>query len=62
MFGKVILLSLLMATAPKTVSTDAVVNGNTEFAIDVYQELSTTPGNLFFSPYSISSALSMTCA
>jgi serpin B len=62
MFGKVILLSLLMATAPKTVSTDAVVNGNTEFAIDIYQELSTTPGNLFFSPYSISSALSMTCA
>jgi len=62
MFSKVILLSLLMALAPKTVSTDAVVNGNTEFAIDIYQELSKTPGNLFFSPYSISSALSMTCA
>ncbi len=62
MFGKIILLSLLMALAPKTVSTDAVVDGNTEFAIDIYQELSKTPGNLFFSPYSISSALSMTCA
>lgn len=62
MFGKVILLSLLMASAPKAVPTDAVVNGNTEFAIDIYQELSKTPGNLFFSPYSISSALSMTCA
>ncbi|MCP4145633.1 MAG: serpin family protein [bacterium] len=62
MFGKVILMSLLMALAPKTVSTDAVVDGNKDFAIDIYQELSTTPGNLFFSPYSISSALSMTCA
>jgi serine protease inhibitor len=38
------------------------VAANTAFAIDLYQELKTQPGNLFFSPYSISSALAMTYA
>jgi len=32
------------------------------FAIDVYRQLATESGNLFFSPYSISSALAMTYA
>jgi len=38
------------------------VQGNTEFALDLYQELRTREGNLFFSPYSISTALAMTYA
>ena len=37
----------------------SVVEGNTAFAIELYQQLKSQPGNLFFSPYSISSALAM---
>jgi serpin B len=39
-----------------------VVRNNTEFALDLYRTQRTTPGNLFFSPYSISAALAMTSA
>src|SRR6267378_1176208 len=39
-----------------------VVEGNTAFALDLYGRLKATPGNLFFSPYSISTALAMTYA
>lgn len=35
---------------------------NTAFAFELYAQLKATPGNLFFSPYSISSALAMTWA
>jgi serine protease inhibitor len=40
----------------------AVVQGNTEFALDLYGQLAGTEGNLFFSPYSILTALAMTYA
>ena len=40
--------------------TQALVQGNTAFGVDLYRELSGTEGNLFFSPYSISVALGMT--
>lgn len=36
------------------------VRGNTVFALNLYQQLNQEDGNLFFSPYSISTALSMT--
>ncbi len=36
--------------------------GNTEFALALYQKLHRLEGNLFFSPYSISTALAMTYA
>ncbi len=39
-----------------------VVSGNTEFALDLYRKLGEKPGNVFFSPYSISTALGMTWA
>ena len=39
-----------------------MVQGNTRFALDLYQQLCPIAGNLFFSPFSISSALAMTCA
>ncbi len=39
-----------------------VVEGNTRFAVDLYQQVSKDEGNLFFSPYSISTALAMTYA
>jgi serine protease inhibitor len=40
----------------------AAVDGNTAFALDLYQKLKDRPGNLFFSPYSISTVLAMTYA
>jgi serpin B len=40
--------------------TRQVVAGNTEFAVDLYGKLRTHEGNVFFSPYSISTALAMT--
>ena len=45
-----------------TSDTAALVNGNDEFAFNLYQALKGEPGNLFFSPYSITQALAMTYA
>ena len=43
-------------------SEQIVVKGNNEFALELYAKLRAEKGNLFFSPYSISTALSMTYA
>jgi len=40
----------------------SLVANNSSFALELYRQVQTTEGNLFFSPYSISSALAMTCA
>jgi serpin B len=52
------------APADETGATEeavqAVVSGNNRFAINVYRQLSVQDGNLFYSPWSISSALAMT--
>ncbi|MGE5607243.1 MAG: serpin family protein, partial [Bacteroidota bacterium] len=40
----------------------AVVKGNNDFAFDLYRVTASEKGNLFFSPYSVSSALAMTYA
>jgi len=40
----------------------SAVDGNTAFALDLYQKLTARPGNLFFSPFSISTSLAMTYA
>jgi serpin B len=40
----------------------SLVQGNTQFALDLYRSLFTTKGNLFSSPYSISLALAMVYA
>ena len=47
------------AAAPQV---DSIVKGNSSFAAKLYSELGAGEGNLFFSPYSISSALGMTYA
>ncbi len=39
-----------------------LVAGNNTFAFNLYRELTQAPGNLFYSPHSISSALAMTYA
>jgi serpin B len=46
----------------QTAQTHSLVEGNTAFALDLYAHLSGTPGNLFFSPFSISTCLAMTYA
>ncbi len=52
-------------TSPNVSDKDlqTLVNGNNEFAYELYQQLiSETDGNLFYSPYSLSLALAMTYA
>jgi len=48
--------------APIDKATKAIAGDNNAFAIDLYGELSKAEGNLFFSPFSISTALGMTYA
>ena len=60
-------IALLLTAGCCSVSEDtgasALVEGNTEFALDLYGTLrAKDEGNLFFSPYSISAALAMTYA
>lgn len=50
------------ADPPRGASTAALVEGNNAFAVNLYRLLGTAGGNLFFSPYSVSSALGMTYA
>jgi len=53
----------LTATTDGTTPAEAAaIEGNTQFALDMYARLKATPGNLFFSPYSLSTALAMTSA
>jgi serpin B len=51
-------------TSPEVSTADlaTLVGGNTEFALDLYQQLKDDKDNLFYSPYSISLALAMTYA
>lgn len=49
------------ADAPQA-DRDALTAGNTAFALDLYQALRAEAGNLFLSPYSVSSALAMVYA
>ncbi len=57
-----VLTSGVYAEALNSTDTNAVVEGNTSFAFDLYKHLKDAEGNLFFSPYSISTALAMTYA
>jgi serpin B len=60
-FGAPLLWSVAPARADST-AMDALVDGNTAFALDLYGQLKSGEGNLFLSPYSISTALAMTYA
>jgi len=59
-------MSFLAGTMPVEANgaarREALVEGNTAFAVDLYSKLREEEGNLFFSPYSISTALAMTYA
>ena len=51
-----------LAAVAQAAQTKSLVEDNTAFAFDLYARLSGAPGNLFFSPYSISTCLAMTYA
>ncbi len=62
-----ILLLVILATIGTAVRAEegrmsSVAEGNSLFAVDLYGKLRNQPGNLFFSPSSISAALAMTYA
>jgi serpin B len=50
----------LNAAAAPSPNVQKVVAGNTQFAVNLYDKLDAGDGNLFFSPFSISTALAMT--
>jgi len=50
----------LLQAAPGHPEMAPILRGNTEFAFNLYRHLPKNDENLFFSPYSISSALTMT--
>jgi serpin B len=60
----VLMIALICAVAvaerPPAETPDAAARANNFFAADLYRTLSGTDGNLFFSPYSITTALAMT--
>ena len=60
----ILVLSSTAAAAPsaRSAGAQAIVVSNTAFAIDLYGRLRSAPGNLFFSPYSISTCLAMAYA
>src|SRR5258708_7269328 len=51
-----------MILSPPPSQANPLVEGNTAFAFDLYSQIKSSPGNLFFSPYSISTCLAMTFA
>ena len=53
-------LTLISIPSPGTAQVQTVVAGNTAFALNLYSQLATNSGNLFFSPYSISTCLAVT--
>src|ERR1039458_7894750 len=55
------LLGFTLVSAPMagTAQVESLVAGNTTFALNLYSQLATQSGNLFFSPYSISTCVAM---
>ena len=60
----IVMISSAFGSRPeaRSAQTRSLVEGNTAFALDLYGQLKTGSGNLFFSPYSISTCLAMTYA
>jgi len=58
----VLCLSLLATPVLAADLSKTTAAANTTFAVELYAKLATEKGNVFFSPYSISSALAMTWA
>ncbi len=62
MYQFLITLLIFLGTTVLTLGQNfnETVNGNNQFAFDLYEKLNDKEENVFFSPYSISSALAMT--
>ncbi len=65
----VMVAGMMTATVPQTGAAPetpsgapALAQGNTAFALDLYRQVCGGEGNLFFSPYSVSTVLAMTVA
>ncbi len=60
----VLAICVLLHWPPKarSASLESLVASNTAFGLSLYGQLATSQGNLFISPYSISTALAMTYA
>jgi len=52
-------MSIVFLKADDDLDLKSVVDGNTTFALNLYDKLDTKVGNLFFSPYSISTVLAL---
>ena len=61
-FALLVLSAAAQGPAKPSPEVVNVVTGNTEFGLALYSQLAGKEGSLFFSPYSISSALAMTYA
>lgn len=61
MIFTVVLFCVLLSQAGET-DMQNLVQGNTTFALDMYHQVRAREGNIFFSPYSISTAFAMTYA
>ena len=60
--ASILIATMSAASLAEERPTSEVVHGNNQFAVDLYAKLREQPGNLFFSPASISTALAMTYA
>ncbi|MFC1884484.1 serpin family protein [Thermodesulfobacteriota bacterium] len=64
--GLFLILFIAFSSPPLTAETPSndrtLVQGNSTFALELYQQLCSSDSNIFFSPYSISTALAMTYA
>ena len=62
---KTIMLPLVLAMSLASAcfaGEEQTMPASSEFAIDLYHQLDSQPGNLFFSPLSVRAALAMTAA
>jgi serpin B len=59
---KKIIALLIFLSILCTINAQTIVEGNNQFALDLLKRLYKNDLNVFFSPYSISTALFMTCA
>ncbi len=62
LFAGMVFLSINTISAQDITDADSIVKSNTAFSVSLYGKIKDAKGNLFFSPYSISTALAMTYA
>ena len=54
-----IITGVVQAQSDEASNLEVLADGNTQFAFDLYHQLTENSDNLIFSPYSVSSALAM---